>query len=194
MTISPAEEHELIARAKQGDMRAFEALYQLHKTPIFHTALAISGDRHLAEEILQEVFIRAHKNLHKMHDDASLAPWLYRVTVNLTYDLTARRKRRQTLRQKLTDWLPVVLKSPEIELETQELQDMVLQAINQLEIKQRTTLVLFYLQGFSMGEIAEITDVPVGTVKSRLHYARQNLRKTVLADKRLLGVIAFDHP
>jgi len=123
----------------------------------------------------------------------SLAPWLYRVTVNLTYDITTRRNRGQTLLKKLTDWLPTPLKSPERVMETQELQSLVLQAINQLEIKQRTVLVLFYLQGFSMGEIAEIMEVPVGTVKSRLHYARQNLRKTVLADKQLLGVIAFDH-
>ena len=193
MTTSSAEEYELIARAKQGDARAFEALYHFHKTPIFRTALAISGDSHLAEEILQEVFIRAHKNLQRMHDDTSLAPWLYRVTVNLTYDLTARRKRRQTLREKLPEWLPQPLKSPETHLEYQELQSMVLQAINQLEIKQRTVLVLFYLQDFSMGEIADITDVPVGTVKSRLHYARRNLRRTVLADKQLSGAIALDH-
>lgn len=193
MTELPNNEYELIARAKQGDMCAFEALYHLHKTPIFRTALAISGDRHLAEEILQEVFLRAHKNIHRMHDDRSLAPWLYRVTVNLTYDITTRRNRGQTLLKKLADWLPSPLKSPEYVMETQELQMLVLQAINQLEIKQRTVLVLFYLQGFSMGEIAGITEVPVGTVKSRLHYARQNLRKTVLADKRLLGAMAYDH-
>lgn len=175
-------------------MQAFEALYHRHKTALYRTALAICGDPFLAEEILQEVFLRAYRHLPQMRTDVSPAPWLYRVMVNLTYDLTARRRRKQTVLQKLADWLPTPVESPESRLETQELQTLVTQAINRLEIKQRTTLVLFYLQEFSMEEIAEIMNVPVGTVKSRLHYARKKLRNTILADEQLLKVLAYDHP
>ncbi len=192
MTAPTADELQLIIRAQQGDMQAFEALYHRHKTALYRTALAISGDRFLAEEILQEVFLRAYRHLPQMRTDVSPAPWLYRVMVNLTYDITARRRRKQTMLQKLTGWLPSSVKSPENQVETQELQTMVLKAVNRLEIKQRTTLVLFYLQGLSLEEIAEIMSVPVGTVKSRLHYARKKLRKTILTDEQLVRVLAYD--
>ena len=193
LTPPTTDEPELIARAQQGDMQAFEALYHRHKMALYRTALAISGDRFLAEEILQEVFLRAYRHLPQMRTDVSPAPWLYRVMVNLTYDITARRRRKQTMLQKLADWLPTPIKSPEKQVETQELQTMVLKAINRLEIKQRTTLVLFYLQDLSLEEIAEIMNVPVGTVKSRLYYARKKLRNTILADEQLLRVLAYEH-
>jgi len=193
LTNPTTDELQLIALAKQGDMQAFETLYHLYKSALYRTALAISGDRFLAEEILQEVFLRAYRHLPQMRTDVSAAPWLYRVMVNLTYDLTARRKRGQTVLQKLADWLPSPVKSPESQLETQELQSMVLKAINQLEIKQRTTLVLFYLQEFSLEEIAEIMNVPVGTVKSRLFYARKKLRHTILADEQFMGVWVYEN-
>ncbi len=187
------DELMLVAQAKQGNMGAFEALYNLHKAPIFHVALAITGDRHMAEEILQEVFLRVYKHIQNVRSGTPLAPWLYRITVNLTYDMTAKQHRGQTMLQRLRDWLPVTpLKSPERQVEEQEFQKLVFEAINKLEFRQRTTLVLFYLQGFSMAEIAEIMDCPLGTVKSRLHYARVNLRKALLADDRLLGDVVYD--
>lgn len=187
-----SDELTLILRAKQGDVPAFETLYHRHKTALYRTALAISGDRHLAEEILQEAFLRVYRNLPYMREDISLAPWLYRVTVNLTYDITARRRRGQTLLQRMAHWLPAPIKSPEKHLLEEETRTRVQQAINRLELKQRTTLVLYYLQGFSVGEIAEIMDVPVGTVKSRLHYARLNLRKEMLADERIVEQWAYE--
>jgi RNA polymerase sigma-70 factor (ECF subfamily) len=74
-------------------MDAFEQLYDLHKSSIYRTALAITSDKMTAEEILQETFLRAFKHITRIHDGVSLAPWLYRIAVNLAYDLTARRKR-----------------------------------------------------------------------------------------------------
>lgn len=189
-----AREIELIAKAKQGDISAFEALYHKHKSSIYRTALGVVGNKQIAEEVLQEVFLRAYKNLHKIHPDVSLAPWLHRVTVNLAYDLSARQQRGLTILQRINDWLSPPSKSPEHSLEEQELQAWVLQAINQLEFKQRTTLVLFYLQGFSMQEIAEIMECPVGTVKSRLHYARLNLKHALVSSQFALGDIIYDLP
>lgn len=187
------EELELITQAKQGNMQAFERLYEMHKMPIYRTALAITGDRMIAEEILQETFLRAFKYIKKVHNGVSLSPWLYRVAVNQAYDLTAKKRRGLNLLNGFIDWLVAPpLTSPEQKLEERELQDLVYEAINKLEFKQRTTLVLFYLQDFSMQEIAEIMDCPVGTVKSRLYYARANLRQALLADERLPGGLAYD--
>jgi len=187
------DEIELINRAKQGDFDAFEMLYEMHKTSIYRTALAITSDRPMAEEILQETFLRAFKHINKVYEDVSLSPWLYRVAVNLAYDLTAKRRRGLTVLNTLKDWLTVSpLSLPERKVEERELQDLVHEAINKLEFKQRATLVLFYLQDFSLQEIAEIMDCPVGTVKSRLHYARINLRRELLADERLPGGLAYE--
>lgn len=77
-------------------------------------------------------------------------------------------------------------------MEEREAQDLLYETINRLEFKQRTTLVLFYLQDFSLAEIAEVMGCPVGTVKSRLHYARENLRRELLADKRLPGGLIYE--
>jgi RNA polymerase sigma-70 factor (ECF subfamily) len=82
--------------------------------------------------------------------------------------------------------------SPEQTVEEHELYELVYEAINKLEFKQRASLVLFYLHDFSLNEIAEIMDCPVGTVKSRLHYARENLRRELLADQRLPGGLIYE--
>ncbi len=186
-------ELELIIRAKQGDFKAFESLYKMHKTAIYRTALAITGNRSMAEEILQETFLRAFKHINKIYEDTPLSPWLYRVAVNLAYDLTAKRRRRLTVLDTLKSWLAVApLSLPERKMEERELQELIYEAINKLEFRQRSTLILFYLQDFSLQEIAEIMECPVGTVKSRLHYARINLRRELLADDRLPGGLAYE--
>lgn len=188
-----SEEFELIERARRGDLNAFEALYELHKTPIYRTALAITGDRALAEEILQETFIKVYRHIDRVREGVSLAPWLYRVTVNLAYDLSAKKRRGVNLLEQFMDWLATRSpNSPEQKLEERELQDLIYRIINRLEFKQRTTLVLFYMQAFSLHEIAEIMDCPVGTVKSRLHYARVNLKRELLAETRVSGGITYE--
>jgi RNA polymerase sigma-70 factor (ECF subfamily) len=181
-----SEELNLIARAKRGDLEAFEALYELHKGPIFRTALAITGDRPAAEEILQETFLRAFKHLGDIREGVSIAPWLYRIAVNLAYDWAARQCRwPATLDGVIEQLVAPAASSPEQKVEERELYRLVHEAIDKLEFKQRATLVLFYLHDFSLSEVAEILDCPVGTVKSRLHYARENLRRELLADRRL---------
>ena len=88
-----SQEIELIIRAKRGDLGAFESLYEIYKGPIYRTALAITGDRPAAEEILQDTFLRAFRHLDNIREGVSLSPWLHRIAVNLAYDWTARRRR-----------------------------------------------------------------------------------------------------
>lgn len=186
-------EFDLIVRAKQGDFGAFEGLYKLYKMPIYRTALAITSDRAVAEEILQEAFLRAYKHLDHLREDISLLPWLYRVTVNLAYDLSARKRRGLHVVTELAEWFTAPpLISPEKKVEDREVQDLIYEVIGKLEFKQRTTLVLFYLQDFSLQEIADVMECPVGTVKSRLYYARANLRRELLADERVPGGLVYE--
>src|SRR5512136_2717879 len=180
------EESSLVTRARQGDLEAFESLYEIHKTAVYRTALAITGDRLTAEEILQEAFLRVFKHINSAREGVSLSPWLYRIAVNLAYDWVGQHRRRQvTLDDIIEQLIMPSATQPDQTVEKQELLGLIHEAIDKLEFRQRVTLVLFYLQDFSLTEIAEIMDCPVGTVKSRLHYARQNLRRELLADQRL---------
>ena len=188
-----SDELDLISRAKEGDLNAFEKLYEMHKSAIFRTALAITNDRSIAEEILQDTFLRAYKNMARVRDGVSLAPWLYRIAVNLAYDWAVKQKRWLAAVHNIVERIVISTSpSPERSLEEQEVQNLLYEAINRLEFKQRTTLVLFYLQDFSLTEIADVMDCPVGTVKSRLHYARTNLRQELLTDRRLPGSLIYE--
>jgi RNA polymerase sigma-70 factor (ECF subfamily) len=187
------EEIRLITRAKRGDLEAFESLYEMHKASIYRTALAITGDSLAAEEILQETFLRAFKHINNVREGVSLSPWLYRIAVNLAYDRAARRRRwLAALNGIIEPLVTSAVASPEQMVEERELYELVYEAINKLKFKQRATLVLFYLHDFSLVEIAEIMDCPVGTVKSRLHYARENLRRELLADQRLVSGLIYE--
>ena len=191
MTIT--EELDLIALAKQGDVVAFERLYEMHKAAIFRTALVVTNDRAVAEEILQDAFLRAYKHINRVHDGVSLAPWLYRITVNLAYDWAVKQRRWLTVINNFVERIVITnVPSPEHSVEEMETQALLYEAINRLEFKQRTTLVLFYLQDFSLAEIAEVMECPIGTVKSRLHYARTNLRRELLADNRIPGSLVYE--
>jgi RNA polymerase sigma-70 factor (ECF subfamily) len=188
------EELKLIARAKRGDLGAFETLYETHKGSIYRTGLAVIGDRLAAEEILQETFLRAFKHIHNVREGVSLAPWLHRIAVNLAYDYGKAHSRnwQVALDGIIEHLIAPAAASPEHTVEERELYVLVYEAIDRLEFKQRTTLVLFYLHDFSLNEVAEIMDCPVGTVKSRLHYARENLRRELLADQGLPVGLAYE--
>lgn len=191
--LDESRELDLIAQAKQGDLRAFEALYEMHKATIFRAVLGITRDRAIAEELLQDTFLRAFKNMDRVREGVSLAPWLYRIAVNLSYDWSVRQRRWLSVINEVVDRILVnTAPSPERSVEEREVETLLYEAIERLEFKQRTTLVLFYLQDFSLLEIADIMECPVGTVKSRLHYARENLRRQLLADKRLPGGLIYE--
>lgn len=185
------EDAELIQRIREGHLDSFERLYQKYKTQVFRTAVAITRDRGAAEEILQDCFVKAHANIWKLDGSASILPWLHRIAVNLSYNWSTRRRHCSFA---LEDVLDHMAKSsgvcPEQRLEDDELQRVVREAIDSLSFKHRAVVILYYLQGFSVAEIAYVLDCPVGTVKSRLHYACKRLRKHLEADRRLsLGVV-----
>jgi len=184
----------LVRRLQNGDLEALGELYEKYKTPVYRTVLAITRDQELAEDILQETFIRVYLNAGKIDDGVSLMPWLYRVAVNLCYTWSSRvRRLLNVLQQAIEQLSPVPARHPEAIAEELEWQQTVWQALDSLSVDHRTVVVLHYLEGLSLKEIAYITGTPEGTVKSRLHYAREYLRKA-LADRqhRLLPEVAYD--
>ncbi len=187
------DDGELVPRIQDGDLGAFEALYRKYKDELYRTALAITRDRGVAEELLQDCFLRAYDHIDSVHGYSSLRPWLHRIIVNLSCGWAARKGPRLVSLEEVFDrLLSVPRSSPERALERQEVIQVVDEAIRALGMPQRVVVVLFYLQGLSLAEIAYVLDCPVGTVKSRLHHARKTLRRRLKADSRISGEMVYE--
>jgi RNA polymerase sigma-70 factor (ECF subfamily) len=193
--VPTGEDNELIPRVRRGDLAAFEALYDKYKGQVYRTALAIIRDKSAAEDILQECFLRVYAHIDKIDISRPLSPWIHRIAVNLSYNWATKRQRWFPLLGEVVDqFVGDHHGSPEHILEREELQRIVQEAIHSLSFAQRVVIILFYLNGFSLEEIAYILDCPVGTVKSRLYYGRQNLKRKLGADKRLPAGVAYEFP
>ncbi len=167
----------LIERIRENDLDALGHLFDRYYAQVYRSAVVITQDNAAAEDIAQECFLKIHRYANRIDTTLPLIPWLYRVTVNLSYTWVTRQKRRTISLEGMVDrlispnWL-----SPDHLAEHSETQRQVRDAIGELNLNQRVVVALHYLSGLSLEEIADILDCPLGTVKSRLHYARENLR------------------
>jgi RNA polymerase sigma-70 factor (ECF subfamily) len=184
----------LVVRVRDGDLEALGELYERHKTSVYRTALAITRDERAAEDILQDAFLRVYTYADRIDETVPLGPWLYRVTVNLAYSWTSRVRRwLSSLHDALDRWTSPTQWHPEAAAEEQEWRQALQQAIDALPPSHRVVIILHYLEGLSLKEIAYVTDVPEGTVKSRLYYARESLRKAMVEqERRLVPEVAYD--
>lgn len=169
----------LVSRVREGDLGAFEALYEKYKVMVFRTAYAITRDRFTADEITQECFIRAYRAMPGVDVEASLGPWLHRIAANLGYNWwkAMRRQRLLPLDNVRHDTTQQAPDSPARLAQQDEMRTVLGEALESLNFEQRVAVILFYLNGFSIDEIAYVLDCPPGTVKSRLHYGRQKLKE-----------------
>lgn len=165
----------LVKEWQKGGIAAFETLFLRYKDMVLRTALSMLTDKGEAEDILQMTFIRAYEAREKFKgDEVGLRRWLYRVTINLCMDFY--RKRRAYLRldqMKESGFEPVA----EFPHARQEATDAVWKAMDCLDSKHRSVVVLRYLHDLSYEEIAKTLDIPLGTVKSRLNTAIKIMRK-----------------
>jgi RNA polymerase sigma-70 factor (ECF subfamily) len=170
-------DRELVVAARAGDVRAFDALFYRYRDGIFRLGLAITKDPSHAEEIVVDTFARAHRAMERLEPDDSLRPWLYRVAVNLSYN---RQPRKGIVWSSLDDALDDATTpeegSPPAAAERAEVRAAVLECVDRLGPKHKVVVVLHYLNGLNLAEIAQIVGCPIGTVKSRLHYALRKLR------------------
>ncbi len=184
----PRSDRELVYAARDGDTQAFDALFYRYRDGIFRLGVGITRDPSAADEIVIDTFARAHRALARLEPEDTLRPWLYRVAVNLSYN---RKPRKGVTWSPLDDASEESFQSeerasPSSQAELAELRATVLAAVETLGPKHRVVVVLHYLNGLGLAEIAEIVGCPVGTVKSRLHYALRRLR-THLASHPELG-------
>src|SRR5436190_782773 len=165
--------------------RTFEGLVQQHKNRIHSYICRLTNDSPDAEDITQEVFIRAYQSMHAFRNDAAVDTWLYRIATNLVIDRFRRGKRAPQMISALDDEddtlheLPTTERSsdPAAVLQLTELQSEVKRAIAGLPPKLRIAVVMHDLEGLSYEEVAAAMGCPVGTVKSRLFNGRNLLKQ-----------------
>ncbi len=186
----------LVSRVRDGDLDALGELYERHKALVYRTALAIIHDEEAADDVLQDVFLRIHTYAHRIDTTLPLEPWLYRVTVNQAYSWITHAKRWvRTIQAVLGRWLsaPEWQVGPEKLTEEREKWQHLQNAIDALPPSHRSVVVLHYLEGLGLEDIAAVLEIPEGTVKSRLYYARKKLRKAVLEhERRLVPEVVYD--
>ncbi len=185
---------QLVVRIRDGDLEALGELYKRYKIQVYRTALAITHDEQMAEDILQETFLRVYTYADRIDEVLPLGPWLYRVTVNLAYSWVKRARLWLSSIEGFLERLLVPMhQQPERLAEEAERQRVLQCAIDALPLNQRVVVVLHYLEGLNLKEVAHVMGVPEGTVKSRLYYARESLRKAILErERRLVPEVAYD--
>jgi RNA polymerase sigma-70 factor (ECF subfamily) len=182
-SVSPVDsctDAELVCRLQSGSLEALGVLYDRHRNLVYRTALAITGDVEAAADLLHDVFLRLHRFAAHIDSQRPLEPWLYRMTTNQAYTYIKRRRRWLRPLEDMAEWLSGARKDlPAYQAETDESWQYVQQAVLSLPLSHRGVVVLYYVNDLSLQEISEILEIPVGTVKSRLHYGRQALKKSL---------------
>jgi RNA polymerase sigma-70 factor (ECF subfamily) len=185
VTVQAVSETELVASAQQGDRNAFSELVRLHARGVFHVVYRMCGDALVAEDAAQETFMRAWQNLPSYRPQMPIRNWLYRIAFNAGMDMLRREKRilpGDIEDLELADERP----GPESLVSQQERTALVQKAVLSLPDASRAVLVLKEYEGMSYREIADALDIPVGTVMSRLNYARSLLKAKLQPQLSLL--------
>ena len=188
--LSATDEQDLIRRALEDDLQAFNALVELYQDIVFSVVLRMIHDHARAEDLTQEAFISAHRNLRR-YRGGSFKAWLLRIAKNATLDELRRRKRRPEVSidadvVTFHETLPSSEQSPEDAAEMTELGNAIAAGLVTLPGDQRMAVVMVDVEGLSYEETAEAMEVSVGTVKSRLSRARGRLRDYLRQQPELL--------
>jgi RNA polymerase sigma-70 factor (ECF subfamily) len=167
----PTEEQELVVRCRAGDESACREFVDRYQALVYGVCMRILGDRHEAEDVAQEVFLRALRNLDRWDPSRPLRPWLLTITTNRCRTHLGRRRRRAAEGTCLEN----VPDRRESEHDAAELRTAIYTALEQLRASYRQVFLLFHEQGLGYDEIACLLNRPVGTLKTWLHRARKEL-------------------
>lgn len=176
-------DESLVARARQGDFNAFEKLFERHRDLVYRFVYQMSSRRDDAEDLTQEVFVRAFQNLHRYRDEAKFTTWLVRIATNLATDRSRMYQRRQTLEnqesgaQGALAWMTVgSIDDPVDNLEGHRRTALLRQAISELPDHHRTVIVMRDIEEMEYKDMSEILGCTIGGAKLRVLRARRALR------------------
>ena len=165
---------EKIERARNGDQRAFKALYDENVDRIYRLTYRMAGDDDLARDFTQEAFVRAYQRLDQFRGDAAFSTWLHSIAVSVALNGLRKVDRHRKRERSLEDAAHLVRGREPVE---PDLKDRIKEAVDELPEIYRTVFLMHDLEGFSHGEIAASLDVAEGTSKARLSRARAKLRE-----------------
>lgn len=171
------QEAQWIQRAKSGDQAAFRQIVEQHQQQVRATVLRMLGDTPETEDVAQDVFVRLYRALPNFREEAKLSTYLSRIAINLSLNELKRRKRKgQWLTFTRPDGPEAGISDQSVDPERQEMRDALQKALQTLEPEFRAAVVLRLVEGYTVKETAEILQLPMGTVASRLARAQQKLR------------------
>ena len=178
-----------VARARAGDSDAFRVLVERHSRSLFRLAFRMTGNQQDAEDVVQESFLRAYKQLAKFDERASFGTWLYRIAANCSLDLVRSRKRRsehlapqESAGSEMDDpvsLLPSHAPTPDRLAMSSEVGERVKQAMEELSPTERTAFVLRHFEGMCMEEVSRVLDCQPGAAKHSVFRAVQKLRRAL---------------
>ncbi len=188
--MSDKSDRNLVRRAKAGEIGAFDALVEKYQHRILKLAGRYVSDRTARQDVVQEAFIKAWRNIKTFRGDSQFYTWLFRITVNtaMNYLAAARRRPEHTLppgdeEDPSMDDMQADLDTPEGEVEAEEVSAIVNEVISELSEDLRVAITLRELEGMSYEQIAYIMNCPIGTVRSRIFRAREAI------DERLRPIL-----
>jgi RNA polymerase sigma-70 factor, ECF subfamily len=189
------QEKDIIERIRANDPQGFKELFNSHVMMVFNVCFRMLGNRSDAEDVSQEVFFEAYKSLKRFRFDSKISTWLYRIAVNRSLNHQRNKKLERWLSldfasdekgNKDFDALGTTDENADNVLEKKDTERIVQEAINFLPQQQRIAILLHRYEELSYEEIAQIMDVTVASVESRLHRAKQSLAKKLLPRKKEL--------
>lgn len=173
-----------IKQVLKGDQNAFGEIVELYKDKVFQLCFRMVGNSHEAEDLAQEAFVRAYTHINSFNQNLKFSTWLYRIATNLCIDRLRKKKPDFFLdaeipgNEGLTMYSQIPSKNvlPEDQVVSLEIQQQIQDEISKLPEKYRSVIVLKYIEELSLNEISTILELPLGTVKTRIHRGREALR------------------
>ena len=170
-------DQDLVTRCLAGSDAAFAELVDRHKNLVFGVISQVVADKSRVEDLAQTVFVKVHRGLRSFRGDAKLSTWIYRIALNVCTDAAAREPRQASLDER--DEHGSLRHEPAVwdrAFDTMELRNRLEHAIAKLPVEQRFLISAYYFGGQQYQELADILDIPIGTVKTTLHRAKARLR------------------
>jgi len=173
-----AEREELpVQQAKAGQPEAWSVLFRRYQLPLYVYVFELARNEQTSLDIVQETFIAAVRHIGSLREEAKFGGWLFGIAHQKCVQLWRKQSRAELLRDELAEEPPALDDGPDELLIRREQEEEFMRLLNELPVPQRSVLLLHFVEDFSLEQIAEITATPLGTVKSRLHYAKRALRK-----------------
>ncbi|MEM7673473.1 MAG: sigma-70 family RNA polymerase sigma factor [Verrucomicrobiota bacterium] len=178
----------LVSRVQEGDVSAFDILVARHRERLFSIIYNLTSNREDASDLTQDAFIKAFRSIQRFKGKSSFYTWLYRIAINTTYTYLKRNRLRRFFslenaqdemsNSEIVETLTAKSKTDKPTM-IAELQEKLNDAMQTLSLNHRAVVTLFEIEGMSHSEIAEVMNCSVGTVRSRLHYAKQELQSVL---------------